>query len=348
MTAIKHAIYLSMLLLAGCGGAEPETAMEPVALVTLEPVITGDLPVVLQSYGTVEFDPTKMHTLNAEIEARVLEVDAVAGEPVARNQVLVRLAPSSAGDTEVTQARRDANAAAAAAERTQRLRADGLASNADVEAADTAARDLEALAMSLEARSGAVLSLQAPIDGVVDGLFAATGDLIAPGTPLVRLASAEALQARLGIEVEDAELLRTGLPVHLYSLDNSAAAVDTTLSLIDMRIDPMTRMATALLTIPAGKGFHAGEAVAARIIAGTRQGVLIVPRTAVFNDETGSYVFSANKDTAVLKRVEVGLTSGEKTEIGTGIAAGDMVVVEGAATLADGMKIRTDAAGETP
>lgn len=341
MTPAKLAAYLILLVLTGCGGTEPGTAVEPVALVTLEPVATGDLPVVIRSYGTVQFDPAEIHTLNAEIEARVVELNAVAGESVGQGQVLVSLVPSSASGTQVAQARRDANTAQAAGERTRRLRSDGLASNADVEAADAAAKDLEALASSLESRSGALVTLNAPIDAIVDGLFASAGDLIAPGTAIMRLASPAAIQARIGIAVEDTALLRTGLPVHLISLDNRGSAVDAVISLIDTRIDPATHMTAALVTLPPGTGFSAGETVVAQMVASSHPAVLLVPRAAVFNDEIGSYVFVADRDTAALQRVEVGLTSGEKTEIRTGISAGDFVVVAGAATLSDGMKIRT-------
>jgi len=347
MTTLQRAIWLSLLVLVGCGGPEPETVIEPVSLVTIEPAVISDLPVILQTYGSVEFDPAEMRTLSTEIEARVLELGAVAGAAVTRDQVLVRLAPSSAGGTEVAQARLDASAARTTAARTRRLRGDGLASDADVEAADTAATGLAALASSLEARSGAIVALRAPADTVVDGLFAGVGDLIAPGTTIVRLASQAAVQARLGIEVEDTRRLHRGMQTHLRSLDNSGIEVDAVISVIDARIDPTTRMASALVTIPAGTGLLAGEAVLARIIASTHAAAVVVPRAAVFEDETGSYVFVADKDMAVLTRVEVGLTSGEKTEILTGVAAGTSVVVEGASTLSDGRKIRTVAAGST-
>jgi membrane fusion protein (multidrug efflux system) len=341
MKQLRALLCLALLALAGCGGPEPEVAVEPVALVSLANAVTADIPVVIRGYGSVEFDPASKRTLNAEIEARVLELLATAGDAVEKDQVIVRLVPSTAGDTEVTRARRDAASAQAAAERTRRLRADGLASNADVEAADNTARDLLEQAASLEARSGNILTLRAPVSGVVDGLLAEPGDLVAPGIPIVRLASPDAVRARIGIEVTDAPQLQAGAPVRLRSLDNAATEVDTVISLVDTRIDPVTRMAAAMVDIPAGAGFLAGEAVRADITAGTRAAAVIVPRAAVFEDETGSYVFVAHGDTAGLTRVETGLTNGDNTEILAGIAAGDAIIVEGAATLADGMKIRT-------
>ena len=96
---MKNLYALLCLLLAACGEPPPEPVAEPVALVTLAQAFTGTLPIIIRGYGTVEFDPAGKRTLNAEIEARVLELGAAAGEVVAQDQVLVRLIPSTAGDT---------------------------------------------------------------------------------------------------------------------------------------------------------------------------------------------------------------------------------------------------------
>ena len=345
MKYLQKLTCIILLVLAGCGEQDTAATAEPVALVSLATAIAADLPVIIRGYGLVEYDPATTHTLNTEIEARVVELLAAAGDPVEKDQVIVRLAPSINSGTEVARARRDANAAQTTAERVRRLRSDGLASDADVETADTTARDLAEEAASLEARSGNILSLRAPVSGVVDGLFAEAGDLITPGTAIVRLASSDAIQARIGIEVEDAMQVQAGAPVRLRSLDKTGTEVDAVIHLVDTRIDPVTRMAAALVRLPSGSPFLAGEAVRAEITTGTRAAVIIVPRSAVFEDETGSYVFVARAETANLVRVKTGVTSGDDTETLTGISAGDAIIVEGAATLADGMKIRSTAIG---
>ena len=269
MTYLRALLWptLAILLatLAACGEPEPKAVVEPVALVTLAPAITADLPVMVHGYGSIEFDPSRKHTLNAEIEARLLELDATAGDIVEKDQVVARLVPSSAGSTEVAKARRDASAAEAAAARTKRLRADGLASDADVEAADTTARDLSEQAAKLAERSSAIMELRTPVDGIIDGMLAEPGDLIAPGTAIVRLASPEAIQARIGIEAEDTARVQVGDPVRLRSLDNSGSQLDGVIQLVDRRIDPLTRMAAALVTVDPEQGFLPGEAVEAEI-----------------------------------------------------------------------------------
>lgn len=335
-------------VLAGCSQPAGEPAPEPVAEVSTAPAVIGDLPVVLTGFGRVEFDPAGQHTLSAEIEARVLEVLARPGDAVSKGSVVLRLGPSSGTGLDLARSRRDALAAQAAAERTRRLRDDGFASDADVEAADTNAQDLAALADSLAGRAGSVSALRSPIDGVVDAVLVAAGDLIPPGAQLVRLASPQAIQARISVEIEDAARLRTGGAVQLERLDPSAETLASSIRLIDHRVDPSTRMASVLVPIPAGHGFLTGEAVSAELVAEVRQGCVLVPRRAVLADEGGSYLFLAADGRAALRRVRAGLTTGEQTEILSGLDGGETVIVEGAAILSDGMRIRLAASAPEP
>lgn len=332
-------------LLAGlvaCGGPPAnETVPVPVALVKTSPAVTGDLPVTISGFGAIEFDPAQQRTLNAEIEARVLELKAQPGDSVEKGSVVLRLAPSSTAGVTMTQTRRDANAAAEAAARARRLRDDGLASNADVEAAENTAKDLAAQAASLESRAGSIASMRSPIAGVVDAVLVEPGDLVAPGAPMVRLASPGAIQARVGLEIEDAARLKSGDAVTLKALDASDTVVKTTVRNIDARIDPATRMTSVLVEVPAGHGLLSGEAVRADITVETRTGVIIVPREAIFLDETGPYVFVSNAGAASLKRIETGAANASQTEVKSGLKAGEAIIIEGGAILSDGMKVRT-------
>ncbi len=334
-------IWAGLALLAGCSPSPQAPLAEPVALVSVAAVTRADLPEIVTGYGAVEFDPAGLRTLNAEIEARVIEIKAAPGESVVRGQTILRLAPSAAAGVDMTRARRDADTARAAADRTARLRTDGLASDADVESAETAARDQMELARSLDVRAGDVRSLTAPRDGMLDAVLVGPGDLVAPGAVLARIASPGAVQARISIEIDEAARLQIGDSVRLNAMDQSGAALETKVRIIDSRIDPSTRMAAALVTLPPGQGFLSGEAIRAEMILDIRTRVLAVPRQAVFSDETGSYVFAVNGDAALLVRVTTGLTSGDQTEIVSGLTEGQTVIVDGAAIVSDGMKITT-------
>jgi membrane fusion protein (multidrug efflux system) len=340
-----------LLLLAGaCSQTDELPAPEPTAEVTITPATTGDLPVVVTGYGTVEFDPAGQRTLATEIEARVLALEALPGDVVKKGEVVLRLGPSSSTAVEIARVRRDALAAEAAAARARRLRTDGFASDGDVETAESAAKDFKTLADSLESRAGEISSLRAPIAGVVDALFVEPGDLVSPGAQLVRLASHDAVQARVGVEIEDAIRLSDGAPVRLSGIDGGGLTVDSVIRTIDYRVDPASRMTSVFVPIPPGQGLLSGEAVRAELTAEVRRGVVLAPRESVFVDETGPYVFVEVDGKAVLRRVETGVTVRGLTEMVSGLTAGEGVIVEGAAVLSDGMLVREAgaAAGTQP
>jgi len=344
MNLSAYLLAVGVTALSACSSPELDIVPEPVAKVTYTPVVTGDMAETVTGFGIIEFDPAGQSTLNAEIEARVLDIEAQPGEQVTQGQVVLRLGPSSVAGTELVRARRDANTATAAAERAKRLRSDGLASDAEVESAMNTAANQIALADSLEASAGSIQTLRSPIDGLVDALFVEPNDLVAPGTMMARLASLSATQARIGIESLDASRLATGDKVILTPMNGAIAPAVSAIRVVDARIDTVTRMATVLVSIPTSLGFHAGEAVRAEMIVATKMDVLIAARQSVFSDENGDYVFVAENDVALLRRVETGLTNKDQTEIVSGLRSDEMLIVEGAAILSDGMKI----AAETP
>ncbi len=333
--------FVACALVAGCNKPPDASTPEPEAEVTTQVATITDLPVLITGYGTVEFDPKGQRTLTSEIEASILELVVLPGDSVKSGDTVVRLVPSTNANVEVARTRRDASAARSAAERTKRLRADGLASDADVEASDVTARDLEALAASLESRAGSVAALRSPVDGVVDAILVEPGVIVAPGTVLARIASPGSIQARIGVEIEDVANLTIGDAVQIDAHDRSETRVNSSIRMIDQRVDAATRMTSIYVAISPGSGFLAGQAVRAQLTAEVRQAVVVVPRQSVFADELGHYVFIEVDGKAKLRRVEPGATVANQTEIVSGVAAGDAVIVEGAAILANGMKVRT-------
>lgn len=342
---------LSLAAITACSKPAEQAVSEPVASVTTAAAIRGDLHLTVTGYGTVEFDPSRQQILSTQIESRVVETLVQVGANIDQGEPLLRLAPSSASSLDLTQALADASAARDELARQRRLRADGLASDADVERAQTNANDLTARANTLSSNVGAVRTVSAPSAGIVDAILVSPGDVVAASSPLIRLAEPGAIQARINLELEDATRLAIGDPIHLTGLDGGSHVADAEISAVDLRVDPVTRMTSVLVPLPAGLGFLAGEAVRASVVADTKSNVVLVPRPAVFTDEQGDYVFVDNGAVAERRRVDRGASDGALTEIISGVSPGDLVVTEGGAILSDGMKLSTDSsarASEAP
>ncbi len=341
---ISTCLLMAAAELSGCGGDAPEAAA-PVALVGLQPAGSRTLYETLTAYGTAEFAPADATSLTVQVESQVSELLVTLGAGVERGQPLMRLAPSRSTRLEMDRARRDAELAAADRERMQRLRRDGLATDSEVQAAVNTAVNAAALRDSLGAREGADESriLRAPRAGIVDLLDVKPGDVLAPGTIAVRIAPADSLQVRLGIEPGLADRVAAGQPVRVQALDKRAATVSATVVGVDRRVDPQARLIAALVRLPPRSGLLAGEGLRGDVVVAERKGAVTVPRDALLYAGKQSYVFVADRGRAKRREVKTGVRDGNSVEIVAGLKAGEPVVVSGNAVLEDGMAIRTPA-----
>jgi len=67
---------------------------------------------------------------------------------------------------------------------------------------------------------------------------------------------------------------------------------------------------------------------------------LLVPKSAVRTVDGGSVVFVVRDDRVERRAVKTGLDDGGQIEIAAGLSAGERVVVEGPASLADGARVK--------
>ncbi len=90
-----------------------------------------------------------------------------------------------------------------------------------------------------------------------------------------------------------------------------------------------------------------GMTVRVRIIAEEHADRLAVPRSSVVTDDDGNTVIAVIAgDQATHKKVQVGFTEGDLTEVeADGLKEGDAVVTAGAYGLADGTKVKVAESG---
>jgi RND family efflux transporter MFP subunit len=331
------------LLVAACSGAaeEEENAAEPVALVTLARVEQSALAPQATIYGAAEAGPMGKLSLVAPGEAVLVSIEAPVGTQVAQGQVVARLAPSPTTRVDLARAASDAQAANAALARAQRLRGDGLASNADVETAAATAKSANALRGSLSARSGAMV-LRAPAAGVVDTVSATVGDLVQPGAAIASVSRATDLRVRFGVDPGAARALSPGMPLAIVP-GGGRAPLTVPIVSIDPIADPQTRLYSVFAKVPAASGIAIGETLTATV--GTSEAKARATPTilyaALLDDGGQPFVYVVAGDAAHRRDVTVGAVSGDRVAVTEGLKSGDMVVVAGGTALEDGMKVRT-------
>jgi len=332
------------ILLAACGSGEDAADGEakPVALVALAPTQQGAVSETLTVYGAVEAGAMGKHVLAAPIEATVVAIEAPVGTKVGAGQVVVRLAPSPTSRLDYAKAATDAATAQAAYARAQRLRADGLASDADVETARAAAVSAGATRASLGARNGA-LTLRAPAAGFVESIASAPGDLVAAGTAVASIAGSGNLRARFGIDPALAARIRPGMALRVTP--PSGIAFSAPVLSVDPVVDPTTKLASLFITVPAGSGIGTNSALNGQLSLGDNASgnaaALTIPYGALLDDAGQPYVFVVAKGVAHRRDVETGAVSGDRVVVVKGVKPGERVVTEGGTALEDGMQVRT-------
>ncbi len=336
--------FLSLALLAGCGGsaADEEKKPEATAVVRTAPATLGSATDALTIYGATEAGPGAGRTIVVPAEAIVATINAPTGTAVGAGQVIVTLRPSPATRTEMTKAASDATTAAAAYSRALRMRTDGLVSNADVETARGALTTATATRNNLGIHGGYVM-MRAPGAGTVQGLTAKPGDQLAAGTAIASIGATGDVRARFGVDPALAQRIHPGQQIHIETIDGSHAATVNVVG-IDPQIDPATRLTSVYARVPVA-GLAAGEPLRGSLSVGTTSAGVSIPYAALLDDGGRSYVFVVRNGVAKSVDVSPGNSSGDSVQILKGLNPGDKVVTEGGTALEDGMKVTETAPG---
>jgi RND family efflux transporter MFP subunit len=181
--------------------------------------------------------------------------------------------------------------------------------------------------------------LRAPREGIVDVLTAQPGELLAAGTVAARIGDPAGLQARIGLESGDARRVAVGAVASISALEAGAATVSALVTAIEGRVDKESRLAAALVPLPAAAALMPGVPVRGRIVVARHAHAVAVPRAAVLYDGDAATVFVVAAGKAQRRVVHAGISDGEFTEITDGIKAGESVVTTGNHELEDGMAV---------
>jgi RND family efflux transporter MFP subunit len=326
--------------LAGCSsqGSPDGQSSAPAALVKTAQAVVAPVETKLRLYGAADGGTAANRDLAPLAESVLISIDTPVGTRVRRGAVIARLRPSPASSLDLLRARTDSSAAQNQLARMQRLRRDGLASNADVESARLAYDSAQATASSLNMRHGSLV-LTAPFEGIVSTIAASPGDIIAAGATVATLVPASATRAKFGIDPEEARLVRAGGTLSVLDA-NGNVKFAVPIQAVDPGVDPTTRLAAIYAMLPGGVSIGSGEALIGEVTIQSATALPAIPYSAVLSDAGQPYTFVVNNGVAKRVNLILGATSKEFAAVISGIKAGDSVVTDGGTALDDGMKVR--------
>lgn len=332
--------------------ADDTGEVKPTARVTVVPLEVGPIEQSLESFGVIESAPGSEQVVPAPFDCLVRNVHVTVGTPVVAGDVLLEISPSPDSQL-LLEAARNALAVAKNALSAAQERFDlKLATSQELSVAQQAESDARAKLESLQARGlGRDGMIRATTAGVVARVDATRGSQLLMGAPMVSVAQAHGLEARVAVESGDRLLVARNQPATLTSTERSeapgvesqvrsvGAAVDATTGSLDVRV-PVPELATLLL----------GEHVRAWIRVGLHPAAQIVPRSAVLPDGGTQVIYTVKDQKAARHEVKLGIANGDRLEVvASGLKAGDAVVVSGNYELTDGMAVEVEKQGtESP
>jgi membrane fusion protein (multidrug efflux system) len=227
-------------------------------------------------------------------------------------------------------------------ERLKEMAAEELASAEELETAHSALSSAEAdeglARLNLE-----YTTVTAPFAGRVTRRLVNLGDNISSGTPLFAVADFDPLLARVHVPSREFRKLSVEQKVELV-LDSTGERIEGRITLISPVIDPTSGTIKLTVDVPDyPQGTRPGDFASVRIVTEMRSTALLVPRTAVLSEHGENVVYAVvagEPPTAERRVVETGFTDDEHTQIMSGLAAGDQVVVKGQRSLKQGSKLK--------
>ena len=195
----------------------------------------------------------------------------------------------------------------------------------------------------------------APITGRVGLRLVDPGNYVTPGdaTGLVVITQIEPISVVFTLneyQLPDVmEQIRHGARLRVDACDRDMKKIaQGWLETVDNQIDPTTGTVKLRATFDNRDGaLFPNEFINARLLVQEKRGVTLVPTAAVQRNAQRTYVYVVKPDSTVtVKTITVGTTEGDESEITSGLAPGDVVVMTGVDRLQEGAKVRAQITDE--
>jgi len=348
---------LVAVMLAACDGQAASTSPGVEVLRPVRTVVVGEQILSHSLHLPAEVRPRIETRYGFRVGGKIAERKVSIGDRVTKGQSLASLDPQDvrpaidSARAVLEAARTDLALAKSELERVRELREQGYVSQGQLDrqqaAADAAsAREAQASAGLASARNTSRFQdLRADAPGVVTGVDAEAGQVVAAGQVVIRVAPlgefellVDVPEAALGT-VADIERWRASLPAL------AGRSFEATMRELSPVADPATRSYPMRLSLQGDTtGIALGMSANVVAVRDTERGI-VLPLSALVARDGNSGVWVVGPDATVSRvEIEVGEMRDDGVLVEGGLQVGDRVVVAGANLLHAGQKVRLDGA----
>ena len=351
------------VLLSAC--SRPQATQEPIRSVKLLTVSAAKVDTQQEYAGEVRARVESR--LGFRVGGKLVQRPVEVGQRVQAGQLLAQIdandlaLASQAAQAQVSAAQAQRDLAAADLKRFTDLKAQGFVSGAEIERRQAALQAAEASLRQARAQSAvqgnqaAYARLLADGAGVVVAVDAEVGQVVAAGTPVVRIARDGAREVVFAVPEDRVSALQPGLAaqVRLWAApqEGAAASLSGTVREVAASADPATRTYQVRLTLPAGVAVALGATAYVTLPdADADTAAIKLPTSALMRstegDRSGSavWVFDAASSTVQLRPVVLAGADGNHMLVVSGLKPGEQVVAAGVHVLSPGQRVTRFAA----
>ena len=341
---------LACLVLQAC--SKPVPADEPVRAVKVFTVGLDAMQSGAEYAGEVRSRVESR--LGFRVSGKLLRRNVELGQHVRAGELLAQLDPQDfklAADgarAQVSAAATNRDLALADYKRYKDLREQNFISAAELERRDTALKAAQAQVDQAQAQLASLgnqtgyANLIADVAGVVTSVDAEPGQVLAAGTPVLRIAQDGARDVVFSVPEDKVGKLKVGsqVQVQAWAADKSATA---TVREVAASADPVTRTFTVKVALSGPEAWSLGSTVTVLPRALDRSGppVLKLPTSALQHDGEKAAVWVLEKATMTvrLQPIVIATADGNEIVVAQGLEPGMLVVSVGAHLLNPGQKV---------
>lgn len=345
-------------MLSACSKKEPSP--EPVRAVKLLTVGEGQIESTQEYSGDVRARIESR--LGFRVAGKITKREVEMGQRVKAGQVLARLdardyqLSADAARAQLSSATTQRDLAQANAQRFRTLRAQNFISAAEMERYEASLKSAQATLdqakaqLSSQSNQENYTQLLADVDGVVTSVEAEPGQVVAAGTPVVRIAQDGARDAVFAVPEDRRASIRIGQSVQVKPWSDESQVVSAQVREVAASADAGTRtyqikaalqgsnlpaLGSTVRVLPEGMSVTNG-AVGGKVIK--------LPTTALRQSGGGGqgsavWLFDPATSTIKLQAVQVATADGNEAVIASGLTAGMQVVATGVHVLTPGQKV---------
>lgn len=347
---LSATLVAATLLLAAC--SKPAPPEEPIRAVRVVTVGADHIQSNAEYAGEVRARVESR--LGFRVAGKMIRRQAELGQRVKAGDVLAQLDPqdyklsAEAAKANLGAALTNRDLAAADYKRYKELFDKNFISGAELERRDAALKAAQAQLDQAQAQASgqsnqaAYTALVADVSGVITGIDAEPGQVVAAGTPVVRIAQDGPRDVVFSVPEDKIALIKAGSGVEVKAW-GSSAALKGTVREVAASADPVTRTFTVKVSMEARDALALGTTVTVNPKGLDRSAMQVIklPTSAFFQDggKAAVWVLDTSAMTVRVQPVQIATADGNEVVVVGGLAPGMQVVSAGVHVLSPGQKV---------